>query len=122
MKNNILAIAIYILSFTSCSFAGEADVIDVKVTKSGKTTYKFSVTVLHKDAGWKHYANKWDIIDENGAVLGTRILHHPHVDEQPFTRSLSGVEIPQSVKSIKVRAHDSEHEYGGKIVSVELLE
>lgn len=102
------------------SFAGEADVVEVKVSKSDKNLYNFTVTVLHKDTGWKHYANKWDIIDKKGAVLGTRILHHPHVEEQPFTRSLSGVEIPDNIKAVKVRAYDSIHKYGGKVVSIEL--
>ena len=33
----------------------------------------------------------------DGKVLGYRKLHHPHENEQPFTRSLSGVEIPDEV-------------------------
>ena len=102
------------------SYAGEADVIKVDAKKINKNTYKFSVTVFHKDTGWKHYANKWDITGEDGTVLGTRILHHPHVNEQPFTRSLSDVVIPAGVKTVIVRAHDSVHKYGGKIITLEL--
>jgi hypothetical protein len=119
MKNLSLIIAFLLFMGTS-SFAGEADVVGVKVSKNGQNSYNFTVTVSHKDAGWKHYANKWDIIDEKGIVLGTRILHHPHVGEQPFTRSLSGVEIDGDIKTVKVRAHDSVHEYGGKVISVKL--
>lgn len=119
MKKFLSLFPLFSLFFVSLSFAGEADVIDVQLNKSGKTNYKFTVTISHKDTGWKHYVNKWDIIDEQGTVLGTRILHHPHVDEQPFTRSLSGVEIPESIKTVKVRAHDSVHGYGGKILNVE---
>lgn len=100
--------------------AGEADVTDVKVKKSGEGSYVFEVAVAHGDTGWEHYADRWDIVDGDGTILGTRILLHPHVDEQPFTRSLSGVEIPPETKEISVRAHDSVHGYGGKTISVEL--
>ena len=120
MKKSLLLILLFLVFWGPSSFAGEADVVEVKVSKSGKNSYNFTVTVLHKDTGWKHYANKWDIIDEKGIVLGTRVLHHPHVEEQPFTRSLSGVEIPDNIKAVKVRAYDSVHEYGGKVVSIKL--
>jgi len=120
MKKHLPLIIWPILFWGSNLFAGEADVVKVKVSKNSKNTYSFVVTVSHKDTGWKHYANKWDIVDGKGTILGTRILHHPHVDEQPFSRSLSGVKIPVHIKTIIVRAHDSVHEYGGKVVSVEL--
>jgi hypothetical protein len=120
MGKSLPLILLFLVFWGASSFAGEADVVEVKVSKSGKNSYNFTVTVFHKDTGWKHYANKWDIIDEKGIVLGTRVLHHPHVEEQPFTRSLSGVAIPDNIKTVKVRAYDSVHEYGGKVVSVEL--
>ncbi len=120
MKNSILLTLILLLLFVSPTSAGEADVIDVQVSKIATRTYKFDVTVSHKDTGWKHYANKWDILDDKEKIVGTRILHHPHVDEQPFTRSLAGVEIPESIKTVTIRAHDPVHEYGGKVVSVKL--
>jgi hypothetical protein len=101
-------------------YAGEADVTDVKVERSSEGTYSFQVTVAHGDTGWEHYADKWDIVDGQGTVLTTRVLHHPHVDEQPFSRSLSGVKIPANITEIRVRAHDSVHGYGGKTISVEL--
>jgi hypothetical protein len=39
-------------------------------------------------------------------VLGTRVLTHPHVDEQPFTRSLSGVAIPEGFTQVEIAARD----------------
>jgi len=100
--------------------AGEADVVGVKVTKTGADTYSFDVTLKHADTGWKHYANKWEVVGPDGKVLGTRVLYHPHVNEQPFTRSLSGVKIHASVSDVTVRAYDSEHGAGGKTFSVAL--
>ena len=46
------------------------------------------------DSGWDHYANRWEVLEPEGQVIATRTLLHPHVDEQPFTRSLSGIHIP----------------------------
>jgi hypothetical protein len=74
--------------------------------------------VRHADEGWKHYADKWDVTAPDGTVLGTRILAHPHVDEQPFTRSLIGVKILESIDRVTVRGHDLVHGYGGKTVIV----
>ena len=94
--------------------------MDVSVSKGSNGHYKFNVTVLHEDSGWDHYANKWEILDSQGKILGTRVLLHPHVGEQPFTRSLSGVRIESGVKSVTVRAHDLIHGYGGKSFTIAL--
>ncbi len=120
MKKITLIVALGLFINSPFTFAGEADVVKVDVQKSGNHTYHFSVTVLHADTGWEHYANKWDVVGKDGTVYGTRILHHPHVGEQPFTRSLSGVEIPDLIKTVTVQAHDSVHAYGGKVISLEL--
>ena len=101
-------------------WAGEVDVIDVRASKTSSTTYAFDVTVKHADAGWDHYADKWEVVGPDGKVLDTRVLMHPHVHEQPFTRSLSGVKIPPNVKTVTVRAHDKVHGWGGKSMSVDL--
>ena len=68
-----------------------------------------SVTLLHDDSGWDHYANRWDVVDANGSLLGSRELLHPHVNEQPFTRSLSSVEIPNTLTEVTIFANDSLH-------------
>lgn len=101
-------------------YAGEADVIEVVVIKEAQNTFRFDVTVRHDDAGWNHYADKWDVVAPSGSILGTRKLLHPHVNEQPFTRSLSGVNIPSSIQRVSIRAHDSVHGYGGKVFEIEL--
>ena len=120
MKQVILLISLFSFLNIFFLFAGEADVIKVNVESQKKNTYVFNVTVFHKDTGWNHYANKWDIIGDNGVNYGTRVLHHPHVGEQPFTRSLSGVFIPDNVKKVSIRAHDSVHKYGGRQFTIEL--
>jgi len=54
---------------------------------------------------------------ESGQVIGVRELAHPHVNEQPFTRSVT-INIDASVKTITVRANDSVHETGGKTFDI----
>ncbi|MFA8443366.1 hypothetical protein [Yoonia sp.] len=65
---------------------------------------RFSVTLSHPDTGWDHYADGWEVLDADGNSLGVRELLHPHVTEQPFTRSLSGVIVPEGAKVVYVRA------------------
>lgn len=98
--------------------AGEADVVGVKIIREGTGTYRFDVTVRHGDEGWNHYGNRWDVVAPDGTVLGTRALAHPHENEQPFTRSLQRVRIPDGVGRVTVRANDSVHGTGGAEMSV----
>lgn len=84
------------------AFADAPDVEAVEVRGDGP--YSFDVTIRHPDTGWDHYADGWRVELSDGTVLGFRELFHPHVDEQPFTRSLSSVEIPAGVRSVFVRS------------------
>jgi len=99
------------------SYAGEADVVDVTIESLGNGKFRINATVAHEDTGWDHYANRWDVLDEAGNLIGSRELAHPHVNEQPFTRSVSLV-IPETVKTITVRANDSVHDTGGKLFEI----
>lgn len=98
---------------------GEADVVAAEASRDGRG-WTFRVTVAHPDEGWDHYADAWRVVGADGTVYGTRTLAHPHVSEQPFTRSLSGVAIPEAVTSVTVEARDSVHGWGGATVTVEL--
>ena len=100
-------------------WAGQADVIAATAQLDASGTWSISATIRHADTGWDHYADRFDVLDKAGDVLGSRTLFHPHVDEQPFTRSLNGLAIPQGVDSITVRAHDSVHGLGG--ASIDLI-
>ena len=108
----------FFLAGGGSAWAGEADVVGVKVHKTRPGVFRFDVTVRHADTGWDHYADKWDIVSADGKVLGTRVLLHPHENEQPFTRSLGNVRISPAIKSVVVRAHDKPHGYGGQTKTV----
>ena len=94
--------------------------MEVKVHLGANGTYRFDVTVKHADTGWDHYADAFEVLSPDGQVLGTRILAHPHVNEQPFTRSLSNVKVPPDIDTVIVRARDKIHDYGGQTVTIEL--
>lgn len=100
--------------------AGGADVVGVEAVRDNAGKWRFNVSVAHADEGWDHYADKWDVVAPDGTILGTRVLHHPHETEQPFTRSLSGIVIPETIDEVTVRAHDNQHGYDGKPMSVKL--
>ena len=114
-----LAAALALAGATTSALGGEASVVSAKATKSG-ASWRFDVTVRHGDEGWEHYADAWRVVAPDGTVLGTRTLYHPHVDEQPFTRSLAGVAVPPGIDAVTIEAHDSVHGWGGETVKVEL--
>lgn len=97
---------------------GCADVRDVAITVESAGTYRFDVTVKSDETGWDKYADAWEVRAPDGTVLGTRILAHPHVDEQPFTRSLSGVVIPAEVTQVEVAARDLVEGFCGTAMTV----
>lgn len=89
--------------------ADDAKIVSVEIERSSdEQQFRISVTLSHNDEGWDHYANRWDVLDETGKLLGSRTLAHPHVNEQPFTRSLS-LMIPADVNTVTILASDSVH-------------
>jgi len=86
-------------------------------------SWTFSVTVHHRDEGWAHYADRWQVLEPvTGRILAERILAHPHDTEQPFTRSMRGISIPEDVNEVLVRAGCTIHDFGGRQVLVRLAE
>lgn len=95
------------------SDAATADVTEVTVSGDA-SSYTFAVTLASPDTGCDQYANWWEVLDENGALLYRRILGHSHVDEQPFTRTGGPVEIAAD-QVVYVRAHMDPGGYGGDV-------
>ncbi len=116
----LLAVIAMIIFSVGVVQAGEVTVVDAKARASGSGAFSFDVTLKHGDTGWDHYADRWDVVAPDGTVLGSRVLYHPHVDEQPFTRGLSGVSVPDGVKEVIIRAHDKVHGNSAAALTVTL--
>ena len=91
-----------------------ADLVSVAVTGEAGN-YTFAVTISSADTGCEQYADWWEVLSEDGELLHRRILAHSHVDEQPFTRSGSSIDITET-RLVYVRAHMNNAGYGGQVM------
>ena len=96
------------------------DVIAVEVEQAADGTARFDVTVSSPYDTPQRYADAWRIVGPDGEVLGVRELAHDHAGEQPFTRSLDGVAIPDGVAVVTVEGRDSVYGWGGATVDADL--
>ena len=112
MAAGLLAFAPAMLS------ASPSDILKVVFTRSGGE-WRVDVTIRHADTGWQHYTNVWVVETLDGKQLGKRVLFHPHVGEQPFTRSDS-VKVPAGVTKVRVRAGDKPNGMSSNTVVVDL--
>ena len=100
--------------------AGDVEIVDAVAYADLGDKWRFDVTLRHGDTGWEHYADRWDVLAPDGGLLGSRTLFHPHVNEQPFTRSLSGVAIPPEINHVMIRANDTLHGESPQLFKVDL--
>lgn len=105
----------YILILLMFAFPANADpatIVAVEATP-GADGWRFAVTLAHGDTGWDDYADGWRVELADGTILGERPLAHPHVNEQPFTRSTSGVAIPDGTQEVFIRARTNTDGWSG---------
>lgn len=104
---------------TTTAMANEVAIKGVQFNHANGN-WTIHVTLKHDDTGWEHYADAWRVVDSKGSVFGTRTLYHPHENEQPFTRSLSGLVIPENIDHVYIEAHDKVHGWSKDRVKVDL--
>ncbi len=95
------------------------EILSVETIRTGMG-WRIDVTLEHPDADWDHFADAWEVLDDAGNRLGFRELMHPHVDEQPFTRSLYNVMLPDGLRRIQVRARCSQDGWAEETFTVDL--
>lgn len=88
------------------------DVIDATAVRDGDT-WTIAATLSSPYDSPDRYADAWRVVGPDGSVYGERILTHDHANEQPFTRSQSGIEIPPDVTDVVIEGRDQEFGYGG---------
>ncbi|WP_187647556.1 hypothetical protein [Nitrosophilus labii] len=98
------------LSFLFVMYANEPKILKVDCKRAVDNSYSFFVTVKHNDTSSEHYVTRWEVLSEKGDILAIRILYHPHINEQPFTRALYGIELP-NISKVYIRAYDIVHGY-----------
>lgn len=96
------------------------DVVGVEVRTVADGTYTFDVTISSPYDTPERYADAWRVRSPDGTVFGIRELFHDHANEQPFTRSLTGVEIPPGVETVVVEGRDRANGWGGTTMTVDL--
>ena len=122
-KTAFALLAIAASSLVMAESAGQQkypDIVDVEVMPSGENRFDFDVTVSSPYDSAERYADAFRVMSRDEEVFGVRELLHDHANEQPFTRRLSGVEIPPEVNDVIVQGRDQKHGYGGETVQVEL--
>ena len=119
LSKTIKNLIVFSLFFSSSVFASDVEIVKVVLTKN-TGTWRADVTLNHADTGWKHYADAWRLVDEKGNEIGKRTLYHPHVNEQPFTRSLGGIQIPSDKNIIFIEAHDLNRGWSSNKVKIDL--
>lgn len=124
MKNrnrvNTLTASLLALTVFNTVEADNVRILAADFRNSGGDSWSVKVTLKHGDTGWDHYADNWRIVDGEGNILGNRVLLHPHVDEQPFTRGLADVKIPDGITSVYIEAHDKVHGWSLPRLKVDL--
>ena len=111
-----------LLIYATPLLAEEPVIEKVTARQESAGLWRFDVTIKHPDTGWDHYADGWRILDMAGTELGMRVLYHPHVEEQPFTRSLGGVAIPPGTTQVQVQARDLPGGWNASTTIVDLPE
>ena len=95
------------------------DVIAAELEPAGDA-WRLDATLSSPYDTPERYADAFRALSEDGTVLGVRELAHDHANEQPFTRSLTGLEIPDDVARITVEGRDRAHGWGGNTVAIEV--
>ena len=98
-----------VLVLSHSSKANDINILAAAIIHQSHGEYLVNVKLEHHDTGWQHYADEWRLVDNKGNILGSRVLQHPHVHEQPFTRSLSNVKISSELETVYIEAHDKVH-------------
>jgi len=55
--------------------ASEVEIVSAQAECNKQHECVFRVTLKHADSGWDHYANGWQVVDADGAVLVKRVLY-----------------------------------------------
>ncbi|MCP5029062.1 MAG: hypothetical protein GY929_22540 [Actinomycetia bacterium] len=96
------------------------DVIGATLEQTAPGVFRVSATLSSPYDSPGRYADGWRVVGPDGTVFGERPLAHDHAGEQPFTRSVSGVEIPADVIEVTIEGRDQVSGWGGATVTLDV--
>lgn len=100
--------------------ADHPDVLAAVLSSDSGGGWSLEVTLSSQYDSPERYADGWRVLDPDGEVLGEHTLTHDHADEQPVTRTQTGLEIPDGIDVVTVEGKDTENGYGGATLEVEV--
>ncbi|MGO1384402.1 MAG: hypothetical protein ACTHWA_01610 [Arachnia sp.] len=100
--------------------ADHPDVLDATLESDGSGSWKLAVTISSEYDTPERYADGWRVLSNDGAVLGEHTLGHDHAGEQPFTRTQSGLDIPDGVDEVTVEGRDTDNGFGGGTLTIDV--
>jgi len=113
-------LSLVLLALASPAIAEGPQIVGAEA-RTGGSGWTVSVTLKHPDTGWDHYADGWEVRGPDGSLLGERPLAHPHVNEQPFTRSQSRIAIPDDLTEVAIRARCNHGDWASEDFILKLL-
>lgn len=96
------------------------DVLDATAERADDGTWTISATLSSPYDTPERYADAWRVLGADGTEYGIRVLTHDHANEQPFTRSHSGIEIPDDVAEVTIEGRDQLSGWGGETFTLQL--
>lgn len=96
------------------------DVVDVQVHVRSDRRFDFDATIASPYDTPERYADAFRVLSTGGVQFGERTLFHDHASEQPFTRDLYGVAIPDGIHTVVIQARDKKYGYGGRTLHITL--
>ena len=96
------------------------DVIGATAEQAADGSWTISATLSSPYDSPERYADAWRVVGPDGEVYGVRELLHDHAAEQPFTRSQSGIAIPDAVSTVTVEGRDQVSGWGGATLQLDL--
>lgn len=98
------------------------DVVAVELRNVSDRVFDVVVTISSPYDTPERYADGWRVLDPEGNVLGIHTLLHDHANEQPFTRTQRGLEIPADVARVTVEGRDQANGFGGATITIDVPE
>jgi hypothetical protein len=84
------------------AFADAPDVVDAIATEAGGR-WTVTVTIAHHDTGWDHFAKGFAVLLPDGTRLAYLEFSHPHIGQDTFAASLTGLRISNDVPFLLIR-------------------